>query len=452
MKETSHFTACASLAALGQQFQQLDLWAVVAQHVHIKQKIRTHTPLEKLQDCLVNMLAGGHGLVEINTRLRADPALQRAFGRSSCAEQSTISDTLNACTPENVQQLREALRALIRQHSRAYHHPYRTHGQLLDIDVTGLCAGRLGEGVTKGYFAHRKNARGRQLGRVIATHYDELITERLFTGKRQLETSLLELVEATAQTLALDKNKRKNTVLRIDGGGGSDTNINALLACDYQLLVKVHNWQRARKLAATVTEWVADPKVPEREIGRVRAPHRYVRATQQIAIRKRNAKGHWSYAVIVSNVSDACLTALNRTAPRKRFTARTRAFLIVYGYDLRGGGAETQNKSDKQGLGLAKRNKQKFASQEMLVLLAQLAHNLVIWTRDALARADSGLAPYGIQRMVRDVLHIPGLVQFDAVGKVRITLSEYHPLAQSVAAGFRRWLPRDDLSVNLGKI
>lgn len=329
MNESQHFTPCASLAALGHQFQYLAMWSVIAQQVRIKQKIRTHTPLEKLQDCFVNILAGGHGLVEINTRLRADPALQRAFGRMTCAEQSTISDTLNACTPANVQQLRVALTELLRQHSHTYRHNYHQHWQLLDIDVTGLCAGRLGEGVTKGYFAHRKNARGRQLGRVIASHYDELITERLFTGKRQLETSLLELVEATAQTLELDKNKQKNTVLRLDGGGGSDTNINALLSCGYQVLVKVHNWQRARKLAATVTEWVADPKVPERAIGQVRAPHAYARATQQIAIRKRNAKGQWTYAVIVSSLSDARLFELNGTVPRQRLSARARAFLIV---------------------------------------------------------------------------------------------------------------------------
>jgi hypothetical protein len=41
-------------------------------------------------------------------------------------------------------------------------------------------------------------------------------------------------------------------------------------------------------------------------------------------------------------------------------------------YDLRGGGLETQNKSDKQGLGLSRRNKHRFAVQEMLMLLAQL--------------------------------------------------------------------------------
>jgi hypothetical protein len=33
-------------------------------------------------DGFITMLAGAHGLVEINTRLRSDPALQAAFGRN----------------------------------------------------------------------------------------------------------------------------------------------------------------------------------------------------------------------------------------------------------------------------------------------------------------------------------------------------------------------------------
>lgn len=452
MNESNQFTPCASLAMLGLQFQHLQMWQVITHQVQIKQKVLTHRPLEKLQDSFVNMLAGGHGLIEINTRLRADPALQRAFGRKGCAEQSTISDTFNACTSENVQQMRQALACLLRQHSQTYQHDYNQHWQLFDIDLTGLCAGRLGEGVTKGYFSHRKNARGRQLGRVIASHYEEIVTERLFSGKRQLETSLLELVQAAEQTLALAQNQRQNTLLRIDGGGGSQTNITALLARGYHLLVKVHNWQRACKLAATVGEWLPDPKVAEREMGWVKQPHDYGRATDQIAIRRRKADGQWTYAVIVSTAPDRLLTELNRLTPATPLSAHQRALLIVYGYDLRGGGAETQHKGDKQGLGLAKRNKQKFVAQEMLVLLAQLAHNLTIWTRNALARSAPALAHYGIQRMVRDVFHIPGQVRFDAVGKVQITFSEDHPLARHVALGFQNWLPRDELSVILGKI
>lgn len=450
MSAFNAYTACASLAALGRQCHHLQLWPIIAQHVHIKQKVRRHQPLEKLQDSFVNILAGGHGLVEINTRLRADPALQRAFGRSACAEQSTISDTLNACTPATVDQMRAALVCLLRQHSQTARHDYQRHWQLLDIDMTGLCAGRLGEGVTKGYFTQRKHARGRQLGRVLASHYDELVTERLFVGKRQLETSLLELVDAAEQALDLQANQRQNTLLRIDAGGGSTKNITALLARDYQLLIKLHNWQRACKLAATVTHWWPDPQSPEREIGWVTAPHDYGRCTQQVALRRRKANGQWAYTVLVSTLSDALLGALT-AQPRPR-SRQQRALLILHGYDLRGGGVETQNKSDKQGLGLAKRNKQRFAAQEMLVLLAQLAHNLVIWTRNALARSAPRLAGYGIQRMIRDVLRIPGCVRFEARGQVLITLSDAHPLARDVASGFQNWLTRDDLSVILGKI
>lgn len=55
--------------------------------------------------------------------------------------------------------------------------------------MTGLPAGRLGEGVTKGYFANMRNRRGRQLGWVLAIWYEELMVERFAErdGKRQLD-------------------------------------------------------------------------------------------------------------------------------------------------------------------------------------------------------------------------------------------------------------------------
>jgi hypothetical protein len=42
-------------------------------------------------------------------RLRCDPALQRAFGRTSCAEQSAVQRTLDACTEVNRGQMQRAL-------------------------------------------------------------------------------------------------------------------------------------------------------------------------------------------------------------------------------------------------------------------------------------------------------------------------------------------------------
>jgi len=185
MDTTVIFSARASLVALGVRFHRLQLWSVVGEHVKIKQKTLKHSPLDKLLDCFINILAGGHGLVEVNLRVRPDPAVQRAFGRSACADQSTISDTLNACTPAHVTQMRAALTQIFRQHSRSYRHDYAREWQLLDADTTGLPAGRQGEGVTKGYFAKQKNRRGRQLGRVVATTYDEIVVDRLYDGKCQ---------------------------------------------------------------------------------------------------------------------------------------------------------------------------------------------------------------------------------------------------------------------------
>jgi len=453
MEEGVSYSSRASLVVLGLKFQHLQLWSPIRTHVKIKQKVLKHTPSDKLLDCFINILAGGTGVVEVNTRVRTDQPVQRAFGRSTCAEQSTISDTLNACTSENAQQLRQAIQIILREHGQSYRHNYEARWQLLDVDVTGMPAGRQGEGVTKGYFAKQKNRRGRQLGRVLATWYDEIIVDRLYDGKRQLDHSLTELVTLAENALELTENQRKRTMLRIDGGGGEDDNINWVLARNYHLLVKVKNWRRAKKLCATVTRWYTDSKVPGRELGWVEKPFAYVKPTRQLALRTLKKNGTWSEHVLVFTLTDAMLFQLCDQDMPTTPSAADILFAAMHAYDRRGGGVETQNKGDKQGLGLARRNKHLFAAQETLVLLAQLAHDLVIWTRDDLAQVDQRFEKYGIQRTVRDVLQIAGRVQINATGQVQqITLNESHPLAATVRMAFVASLATDDLSLNLGKI
>ncbi len=116
--ETQHFTGCASLAAIGVKVSQLKLFDPIRTRVQIKQKTIKHTPADKLYDAFISLLAGAQGLVEINTRLRSDPALQQAFGRRACAEQSVVQQTLDACTTENVTQLQQALDEIYRQHRK----------------------------------------------------------------------------------------------------------------------------------------------------------------------------------------------------------------------------------------------------------------------------------------------------------------------------------------------
>src|SRR5215472_3895147 len=118
MKLTPHFTGCASLAALGIKLRKLDLLAPIRKLVHIPQKTVKDTPFEKVYDAFISILAGATGIVEVNTRLRSDRALQLAFGRSRCAEQSVIQQTLSACTAATVQLMEQAVDEIYRHHSQ----------------------------------------------------------------------------------------------------------------------------------------------------------------------------------------------------------------------------------------------------------------------------------------------------------------------------------------------
>lgn len=450
MINDTRFSPRASLGLVGHYLTQLGIWEVIEQEVSIKQKVITHRPLDKLKDCFISILAGAEGLIEVNTRLRPDRGLQAAFGRSACAEQSTISTTLNRCTSVTVEQMRQALCVIYRQHSQGYQHPYQERLQVLDIDLSGMPAGRQGEGVTKGYFAGRANCRGRQLGRVVASFYDEIVVEGLYEGRKQLKDNLTALVERTEVVLELDEQRRSQTLLRIDSGGGIDKHVNYMLERGYKLLVKMYSGTRAVKLAQQVTDWVSDDQDAGREIAWLPQPHEYIRATRQVAVRVPRAKGGYAYGILVCNANTQMLEPLLHQ-PYPDAHPQRDLLTIVHAYDRRGGAAETQFKGDKQGLGLNKRNKASFAAQEMLTLLAQLAHNLIIWTRALLTAVNPKLKRLGILRMVRDVFHAPGQVVLDAQGcLIEVTLSQAYPLTQHIVAAFSA--QQSALSLNLRQI
>ena len=453
MTHYTRFSARASLGAVGVYMRHRKMWRVIERHVHIKQKVLKHKPTDKILDAFINILAGGHGLVEVKTRVKPDEPLQRAFGRQGCADQSTISDTFNACTAENVKQMRQALQELHRTHSLGYQHNYEQGLQVLDLDMTGMPSGHQGEGATKGYFSRKRGRRGRQLGRVLATQYDEIVIGQLFPGKVQLTRSLRQLVAAADKVLALDQDKRKQTLIRVDGGGGKDKDINWLLARGYHVLTKVNNWKRAAKLARSVTEWHTDPKTGDRQVGWVTDPHAYVRPTHQLAVRTPKKDNSWLYWVLVFTLSDEQLCWLARRPMVHEPTPEQRLFVPLYAYDLRSGGVENSIKNSKQGLGLTKRNKRSFVAQEMLVLSAQLAYNLLSWLRNHLAVHYPRLRSYGPLRMVRDVLQITGKFRLDSQGRIlEIVLNQAHPLAKPFERAVSTVLAWDDCMLNLGEI
>src|SRR5258707_3166852 len=449
--QTQHFSGCASLAAIGVKLSQLKLFEPIRRLVQIRQKTIKHTAADKLYDAFISLLAGAHGLVEINTRLRTDPALQQAFGRSACAEQSVVQETLDACTTENVTQLQHALDEIYRQHSKSFQHDYHANFQLLDVDMSGLPCGPKAAFATKGYFAGQYHRRGRQVGRVLATPYEEVVVDRLFAGNVQLIKALQPLVKAAETTLELDAAKRARTIIRVDAGAGTLDDLNWLLARGYEVTAKEYSGRRVLRLAKTVTEWVQDPVWPERSFGWVTEQALgYVRPVRRIAVRCRRQDGTFAYGVLICSLSaEQVLTVLAR--PRSQ-AADSLAVLLAYVtfYDQRGGGIETTFKGDKQGLGLTKRNKKRFEAQHMLTSLGSLAHNVVVWARHWLAVPQ--VQQCGILRMVRDVFHVSGFLCFDAFGSVvAIVLNQDARLARSLAQSLRALLTPLHIVVSLGE-
>src|SRR5919206_1901785 len=93
-------TSRASLCALGEYLKRQCFFAPLREQVQIPQKTVRYRPSDKLLDGLLGMLCGAKTISQSNSTIRLDPAVQRAFGRTGCAEQSTIARTLRACTAE----------------------------------------------------------------------------------------------------------------------------------------------------------------------------------------------------------------------------------------------------------------------------------------------------------------------------------------------------------------
>ena len=450
---TRHFSPRASLAAIGLKLQQLKLFEIIFEKVKIRQKVVHHTPAEKLYDAFIAILSGAHGLNEISSRLRSDPALQRAFGRQTCAEYSLVQDTLDACTPENVEEMQQAINTIFRSHSQAARHNYRAALHLIDIDMSGLPCGPKADLSCKGYFSKAGIRTGRQLGRVISSHYEEIIVDRVFAGNVQLTTALCPLVQAAEEVLQLDYKRRQRTLLRMDAGGGSLADINWLLMRGYQLHCKDLSSKRAEAWAATVQEWFPDPHHPDREFGWVTPQDTadYVRPVKRMAIRWRKRNGQLWHHLLVSTLEPREVMQLLDRPFKHIYEPELVALAYAQLYDQRAGAIEIEIKEDKQGVGLTKRRKKRAAAQQMIVLLNSLAHNVLVWTRMWMSAVQPKIERYGILRLVRDIFGVSGFIETNERGEIRaLVLNKGSALARSFILAFQVLLGPQAVAVELG--
>jgi Transposase DDE domain group 1 len=416
---TTLHSARASLCALGEYLRRHAFFTPLHQHVKIPQKTIKYRPVDKLLDALVGMLCGAKTIAQSNVTVRVDPAVQRAFGRKGCADQSTIARTLQAGTPETVQQLEQVAWYYLKRYGHTPRHRFRERRLWVDIDLTPLPTGAKAEGSERTWMGRCRSKTGRKVLRVTATDYREILHETLLRGKAAAGPALKTALQEIEAQLGWTRERRHQIVLRLDGGFGTTALLNWLLSRGYQIVAKISNSSRVRTLRQQLGPWQPTSS-PGRELAEVLRPHRFCRKTRQWVIRTPKAKGGYQYAALV--------TTLPELAP----------VAVADAYDGRAV-IEASFCQDKQGLGIVKRRQHYWEAQQLVLLLARLAPHLLVWSKQWLSRLPQlrqRLGGYGVVRLLQEVWTVPGVLCWQHGWLVSVRFDPLHPLARVLQGGF----------------
>src|ERR687886_24975 len=385
-KDSTMTTSRASLCALGEYLKRQCFFAPLREQVCIPPKMVRYRPIEKVLDGLLGILCGAKTISHSNVTIRVDPAVQRAFGRMGCAEQSTIARTLQASTAETVEHLSRVSWYYLKRYGQTPHHRFAERLLWVDVDVTPLPIGAQAEGSERTWMGRNRSKTGRKVLRWTASDYREILHETLLRGKASAVPALKTALKELETRLGWTRERRAQIVLRLDGGFGTTEVLNWLLSRGYQVVTKISHSGRVRKLRQALGSWQPTSS-PGREIAAVLHPHRFCRTTQQWVIRTPKDKGGYQYAVLVTTLTD-----LEPLALADAYDARAMI--------------EATFCQDKQALGLVTRRQRRWEAQQMVLLLARLAHHLRLWGKQWLSRVPATrrrLQGYGLVRLLRDV-------------------------------------------------
>jgi hypothetical protein len=185
------------------------------------------------------------------------------------------------------------------------------------------------------------------------------------------------------------------------------------------VVAKISHSGRVGKLRQSIGPWQPTSS-PGRELTTVLHPHRFCRSTRQWVIRTPKAKGGYQYAVLVTTLPD-----LDPVALADAYDGRA---LI-----------ESSFCQDKQALGLVTRRQRRWEAQQMVLLLARLAHHLLLWGKQWLSRVPATrrrLQGYGLVRLLRDVWAVPGVIRWRRGWMVSVRFNPQHPLATPLQESF----------------
>ena len=289
-KSTLLQTGRASLCALGEYLRRRCFFAPLREQVTVPQKTVRYRPIDKVLDALVGMLCGAKTIAQSHVTIRTDPAVQRAFGRQGCAEQSTIARTLRACPAENVRQLERVSWYYLKRYGATSHHRFAEHLLGVDIDVTPMPIGATAEGSERTWMGRNRSKTGRQTLRITASPYRAILHETLLRGKATAVPALKAALNEVETPLGWTRDRRAQIVLRLDGGFGTTEILHWLLSRGYQGVAKSSHSGRVGKWRQSIGPWQPTSS-PGREIAAVLSPHRFCRTTRQWVSRTPTEKG-----------------------------------------------------------------------------------------------------------------------------------------------------------------
>lgn len=224
--------------------------------------------------------------------------------------------------------------------------------------------------------------------------------------------SALDIASPTApaeNALDLARYRRQRVLWRLDGGFGTFGNLQWLLARDYQVLSKGFSSRAAHALAKAVTRWTP---FDDHWIARVPCPFATNREVTVWLLRRREG-GRFVYNYYVTTLRLPSLAEAMRA------------------YQRRGGAEIEQFRNDKQGLHLSMRRKRSLVAQQALILLTDLAHNLLA-DFHTVALAGTQFSSFAPKRIVRDLLGIPGSLTWPTPGDLHVALQRTHPYAAAL--------------------
>jgi hypothetical protein len=446
---------------------EVGLFDALDRHVHIQMRTRDYSPLDKFKTLVASILIGCDHTKAINTQLGAhEPELAALFGfrTGRFPDQSGINTLLRRCTPDSVEQVRQAGFDLLVAHSRARDRrawlrlPGGRRMLLADIDQRGLeVRGKQFELAEDGFFGRKRSRRGYQLSLLyLGGQVREVLDEHLDPGSTYAGTRVVAMLSRLGQICDALSIARADVLVRADAQYGTPAIIAMIEAAGFAYLIKGLSAGRARTLMAQHGTGARFEVATSGEGGEIRrvADVGWLEHVgtpvegERPKVRARTILGQWEHEVAARRGRPG---PAGRAKRRREGTQRVRTVTAEYWLtnvareDLPAVEAirvyngrqtiEAYFKDEQQALGARHVRTKVWGGAAVFQWLVALTNNLLRWLQQQ-EWAGTVLEEVGMTRLVKEGMAIGGRIERHG-STVLVTLERRHPLVRRLLTQWR---------------